>query len=257
MDSWDASTVSPSINSNRKRVACVMALAVSIWGGQCVSHLFARPAVSPALAASPAQSGAMPGHSLVAAPVALPFYSSADFTAEWLTPDQPAYEKIHRIAPFALRNQGGQTVTNGTLRGKIYVANFFFSSCPMVCPKMLANLRRIQAAFENDAQVALVSHSVMPDVDSVNVLQEYARDNGIVAGKWHLLTGDKEVIYKLARDSYFAEKQSRGPAKSGEFLHTESMLLIDGEGRIRGVYNATLPLDAERAIEDIRLLRAG
>lgn len=257
MDSWDASTVSPSINSNRKRVACVMALAVSIWGGQCVSHLFARPATSVAVAASPVQSGAGPGHSTAAAPVALPFYSSADFTAEWLTPDQPAYEKIHRIAPFALRNQAGQTVTNGTLRGKIYVANFFFSSCPMVCPKMLANLRRIQAAFQNDAQVELVSHSVMPDVDSVNVLQEYARDNGIVAGKWHLLTGDKEVIYKLARDSYFAEKQSRSPAKSGEFLHTESMLLIDGEGRIRGVYNATLPLDAERAIEDIRLLRAG
>lgn len=265
MESWAVPIVSQSTSSGRNRWACWMALVAGLCGGQSVSHLFAAP-ITPAGLASPARGGGTPNSAaaparpstspapaVAASP--LPFYNSADFTAEWIAPHQPGYGQIHRIAPFALRNQQGQTVTRDSLAGKIYVANFFFSSCPMVCPKMLANLRRIQTAFQDDAHVLLVSHSVMPDVDSTQVLQEYARDNGIVDGKWHLLTGDKGAIYDLARRSYFAEKQAGSPRGRGDFLHTESMLLIDGLGRIRGVYNATLPLDADRAIEDIRLLR--
>jgi protein SCO1/2 len=95
----------------------------------------------------------------------------------------------------------------------------------------------------------------MPEKDSQDVLRSYAADNGVVAGKWHLLTGDKESIYSLARRSYFAEKQLGFRKDSGEFLHTENMLLIDRHGRIRGIYNATLPVDADRAIEDIHQLK--
>ena len=188
-------------------------------------------------------------------PLPLPFYSSEDFTAEWIEPTDPRFANIHRIAPFSLRNQSGELVTNASLDGKIYVANFFFTGCPGICPKMATNLLRVQTAFLTDDEVRLVSHSVMPDKDSQEVLRTYANDHGVVSGKWHLLTGERESIYTLARRSYFAEKQPGFIKNSSEFLHTENMLLIDRHGRIRGIYNATLPVDADRAIEDIRLLK--
>lgn len=185
----------------------------------------------------------------------LPFYSSEDFTAEWIDRADPRFAKIHRIAPFSLRNQAGAQIANANLAGKIYIANFFFTGCPGICPKMATNLRRLQDAFRSDDDVLLVSHSVMPEKDSEEVLRTYALEQGVIAGKWHLVTGDKESIYTLARRSYFAEKQPGFIKNSSEFLHTENMLLIDRHGRIRGIYNATLPVDADRAIEDIRLLK--
>jgi len=194
------------------------------------------------------------GSSMVAVP-RLPFYCAEDFTAEWIAPTDPRYSKIHRIAPFSLRNQHGDLVTNATLAGKIYVANFFFTRCPGICPKMATNFLRVQTAFASDDDVRLVSHSVMPDSDTPEVLQNYAAEHGVTAGKWHLLTGDKQSIYSLARRSYFAEKLLGFRKDTSEFLHTENMLLIDRHGRIRGIYNATLPVDADRAIDDIRLLK--
>jgi protein SCO1/2 len=186
----------------------------------------------------------------------LPFYSSEDFTAEWMEPSDPRLPKLHRIAPFSLRNQAGELVTNATLQGKIYVDELLFhrlsghlsqdGNQPAAGPEL---------PFISDEEVLLVSHSVMPEKDSQDVLRSYAADNGVVAGKWHLLTGDKESIYSLARRSYFAEKQLGFRKDSGEFLHTENMLLIDRHGRIRGIYNATLPVDADRAIEDIHQLK--
>ncbi len=194
------------------------------------------------------------GSAMVAVP-RLPFYCAEDFTAEWIAPTDPRYSKIHRIAPFSLRNQHGDLVTNATLAGKIYVANFFFTRCPGICPKMATNFLRVQTAFASDDDVRLVSHSVMPDSDTPEVLQNYAAEHGVTAGKWHLLTGDKQSIYSLARRSYFAEKLLGFRKDTSEFLHTENMLLIDRHGRIRGIYNATLPVDADRAIDDIRLLK--
>ena len=194
------------------------------------------------------------GSTLVGVP-RLPFYCAEDFTAEWIAPTDPRYPKIHRIARFSLLNQQGDLVTNGTLAGKIYVANFFFTSCPGICPKMATNFLRVQTAFANDDDVRLVSHSVMPDSDTPEVLRTYAAEHGVVAGKWHLLTGDKQSIYTLARRSYFAEKLLGFRKDTSEFLHTENMMLIDRHGRIRGIYNATLPVDADRAIDDIRLLQ--
>lgn len=184
----------------------------------------------------------------------IPFYNTADFTAEWIAPRDPRYARIHRIGPFALRDQEGETVTDASLRGKLYVATFFFTQCTSLCPKMLANLRRVQRAFRDEPRVMLLSHSVMPSVDSEAVLRRYARENGVDAQKWKLLTGDKETIYALARRAYFAEKRA-GLAKSDrELLHTENMLVVDGEGRLRGVFNATLPVEADRAIDELRQL---
>ena len=145
-------------------------------------------------------------------------------------------------------------MSNVSLRGKLYVAIFFFTQCTSLCPKMLVNFRRIQRAFRDEPRVMLVSHSVMPSVDSEAVLRRYARENGVDSQKWKLLTGDKETIYALARRSYFAEKRAGLTKTDRELLHTENMLIVDGEGRLRGVFNATLPVEADRAIDELKLL---
>lgn len=184
----------------------------------------------------------------------LPFYNSADFDAEWIQESTAAYSKIHQIKPFTLKNQEGAIITNASLRNKIYVANFFFTTCPSICPKMVANLLPLQHAFAANDQIRLVSFSVMPSVDSVEKLKEYGEDHKIDPKKWYLLTGDKDAIYELGRKSFFAEKTLGLQKNNDEFLHTESMLLIDKRGRIRGVYNATQATDIERVTDDIKVL---
>jgi protein SCO1/2 len=189
-----------------------------------------------------------------AAPETLPFYDGPDFTAEWIEPTDSRYAKLHRIGEFSLLDQTGQAFTRAELAGKIHVANFFFTTCPSVCPKMTANLMRVQDAFLDDDRVLMLSYSVASKVDTVEVLATYAQRHGIETTRWHLLTGDRDQIYALARQSYFVEK-SLGQTKPNEFIHTENVVLVDGEGRLRGIYNATLPLEVERMIADIRVLQ--
>ncbi|KYG75445.1 SCO family protein [Roseivirga echinicomitans] len=185
----------------------------------------------------------------------LPFYNSADFTPEWIDEEDEQYSQVHTIANFSFQNQSGDVINNESLAGKIYVADFFFTICPSICPKMTSNLEKIQTEFVNDESVMLVSHTVMPWVDSVGVLKAYADMHGIENNKWHLLTGDTEEIYQLARHSYFAEKEIGLNKNSNEFLHTENFILVDGFGRIRGVYNGTIPLEMARLITDIKTLK--
>jgi protein SCO1/2 len=185
----------------------------------------------------------------------LPFYNQADFTPEWIISNDPAYSGIHKIADFNLEDQNGNYITNAILKDKIYVADFFFTLCPGICPKMTTNMTRIQEEFEEDDSIKLLSHSVMPWADSVSVLKAYADLKGIDNEKWHLLTGPQEEIYNLARQSYFAEKEIGLDKDSDKFLHTENFILIDGKGRIRGVYNGTLALEMTHLITDIRTLK--
>lgn len=184
----------------------------------------------------------------------LPFYNTADFTAEWINQGDPQYKNIHTIDTFAMQNQLGHLITKDSLDGYIYMANFFFTSCSSICPRMTSNLQIIQGNFANTKQLKLVSFTVMPWVDSVNSLKEYGENNNINPKKWYLLTGNKDRIYKLGRQSYFSERRLGLAKDSSEFLHTESMLLIDKLGRIRGIYNATQIPDIERATADIKLL---
>jgi protein SCO1/2 len=185
----------------------------------------------------------------------LPFYNTADFTPEWISTDHAAYTALHTIAPFSFTNQNGKTITQAALADKIYVASFFFTTCAGICPKMTRQMLKLQDAFKNDPNIVLLSHSVMPATDTVPVLNHYAQRNQIQSGKWHLLTGPRDVIYRLARTSYFADKDvaTAGP---DDFLHTENFILVDKQQRIRGVYNGTLPLDTKRLIEDILILKA-
>jgi protein SCO1 len=185
--------------------------------------------------------------------VPLPFYNTADFTPEWIEPGSPAYAGIHRIADFCLTNQTGVAVTSGDVAGRIYVANFFFTACPGICLSMTQNLKRVQDSFALDSGVLLLSHSVTPEFDSPAILRRYGEAHGVIPGKWHLVTGTKEGLYDLARNSYFAEVKIG--MEGSQLIHSENVLLVDGKRRIRGVYNGTLALEMNRLIEDIRCLQ--
>lgn len=185
----------------------------------------------------------------------LPYYNQADYTPEWIETTDPEYDKIHTISPFKLVNQNGDTLTNESFDGKVYAANFFFSVCPNICPKMKKSLSIVQAKYLEDERVKILSHTVMPWVDSVARLKEYAIQNDINSEKWDLVTGNKTDIYQLARESYFADEGFDKTLTSEEdFLHTENVVLVDQKRRIRGVYNGTLPLEMKRMMEDIETL---
>jgi protein SCO1/2 len=186
---------------------------------------------------------------------ALPFYASADFTPHWIDKNSGEIATIPQIAPFVLINQNGDTITERTFAGKIYVADFIFTSCGGICPAMTGNMRKIQEAFKDDGEVLLLSHSVTPELDSVAALKTYAELNGLIGGKWHVVTGARKMIYDLARYSYFADEDLGRPRDENEFLHTENFFLIDQQRRIRGVYNGVMPAEIERLIEDISALK--
>ncbi len=190
-----------------------------------------------------------------AADDALPYYNTPDFTPIWLTNSAEVDQKIsHRIASFAFRDQTGQLVTEAIVANKIHIASFFFTACPTICPKLTNYLMAVQDSFSREQRVKMLSFSVMPWADSVAQLQQYAKRKGINVNQWHLLTGDRSQIYTLARRSYFAEEAIGFTKDSTEFLHTEHVLLIDQNRRIRGVYNGTLPLEIDKLIEDVRVL---
>lgn len=185
----------------------------------------------------------------------LPFYNRADYTPEWIETTDPKYDKIHTISAFKLVNQNGDTLTNEYFDGKVYATNFFFSVCPNVCPRMKKNLSIVQEEYLEDDRVKILSHTVMPWVDSVARLNEYAIQNDIKSEKWNLVTGKKKDIYQLARESYFADEGFDKTLTSEEdFLHTENVVLVDQKRRIRGVYNGTLPLEMKKMMEDIETL---
>lgn len=186
---------------------------------------------------------------------AVPYYNTPDFTPIWLTNTSEIDQKItHHIADFSFQNQAGEVVSPETVAEKVHVANFFFTSCPTVCPKMTNLLRAVQDTFRTEPNVAILSFSVTPWLDSVPRLRRYAESKGIVPGKWHLLTGSRSQIYTLARQSYFAEEAIGFTKDSTEFLHTEHLILVDQNRRIRGVYNGTNPLEIDKLVIDIRAL---
>ena len=184
----------------------------------------------------------------------LPFINKPDFTPEWVDKNSAAYDSIHTIPSFSFTDQDGITVTEKTVANKIYVADFFFTRCGSICPKMTNNIGLLQTTFKDNDAVIFLSHSVTPAMDSVPALKEYAKEKGVISGKWHLLTGDKDEIYTLARKQYYAGDTIGYYQSGNEFLHTENFILVDRHRRIRGVYNGTLGVEIDRLKEDINLL---
>jgi protein SCO1/2 len=183
----------------------------------------------------------------------IPFYREVGGGPEWLDPESPEAD-AHRLAPFALTDQTGAMVTRETLAGRVSVTSFFFTRCGDLCPTLRSNLTRVQDEFLAEDDVLLLSISVTPDADTPEVLARYAATNGIVAAKWRLLTGDRDEIRELARDSWLVELTDGARHGVDSLAHTETVVVADGEGRIRGLYDGSLRLEVDRLIEDVHAL---
>ncbi|WP_139957490.1 SCO family protein [Flavicella sediminum] len=184
----------------------------------------------------------------------LPIYSPTDVNPKLVDASLRHVKKNHKIANFRLLDQNGETITENTYKDKIYVADFFFTRCGTICPVMTTNMALLQKEFLLDDEVMLLSHSVTPVMDSVPILKEYAEYKGVIADKWHLVTGAKKDIYNLARKSYFAVLDE-GDGGEQDFIHTEQFVLVDKNKRIRGYYDGTDVKDIARIIEDIAILK--
>lgn len=185
----------------------------------------------------------------------LPYYNEAKFTPYWISADDHNLDTFHKISPFSLTNQNGQIITEKTFADKIYVADFFFTSCSGICPKMTANMNVLQKEFLKDDDVLLLSHSVTPEKDSVSILKQYAENKGVVSNKWHLATGTQQEIYKLGRKDYFVEEDLGVNKSVDDFLHTENFVLIDKNRHIRGIYNGLNKTAISQLIADIKTLK--
>lgn len=183
----------------------------------------------------------------------LPIYNPAMVNPEMVDSTVQYISKYHTVANFEFTNQNGKKVTQNDYKGKIFVADFFFTTCGSICPKMTTNLVQVQKAFINNPKVMLLSHTVMPDTDTVEVLKQYAIKNGVVDTKWNLVTGTKKDIYTMARKSYLAVKQGK-PDEFYDMVHTENFVLIDTKMQVRGFYDGTKQEDILKLIEDINWL---
>ena len=187
--------------------------------------------------------------------VSLPYYNEPNFTPLFIK-NKSEVDKLvtHKINDFSFLNQDSALITQKAIEGKIHVANFIFTSCGSICPVMTHNLKIVSDSLKNENQVSFISFSVTPWIDKPYVLLKYKNRNEIKNNNWHFLTGNKADIYKLARQSYFAEEDIGFSKDSTEFLHTEHFLLIDKTKRIRGIYNGSLSLEMQHLIEDIKTL---
>ncbi|WP_418602178.1 SCO family protein [Hwangdonia sp.] len=185
----------------------------------------------------------------------LPIYQPAMVSTELVDSTIQHKKKYHKIADFKLINQNGKTITQNDYKDKIYVADFFFTTCQTICPIMTDHMAQIQKEIMNDNDIMLLSHTVTPDIDTVAQLKRYAEKKGVNDTKWNLVTGDKKQIYRLARKSYLAVKDN-GNGDAFDMIHTENFMLIDKKRQIRGFYDGTNPEDIERLLNDIVVLKA-
>lgn len=162
------------------------------------------------------------------------------------------YDSVyHTISNFKLRDQNAAIITNDSLKGKIYVANFFFCTCTSICPRMTNYMHVLQNEFISEGRIEFLSHTVDPENDSIPVLKQYAEQNQINDRKWHLLTGSRKDLYDLSKNSYYLGVESDSP---DEFEHSEKFVLVDSHRVIRGYYNGTDSLEVEKLKKDIQIL---
>ena len=184
----------------------------------------------------------------------LPIYNPSDLNPAVVDDDLERVGRGHRIGDFDFVDQWGNKADSSLLQGKIYVADFFFTTCPTICIDMGANFQRIQETYKDEDRFHLVSHTVMPEIDTVEVMHAYGERMGAIKGKWHLLTGEKRELYRMARREYFAVMEQGTSFDEHDFIHTENVILVDEKKRIRGFYDGTSDLDIDRLIGDIQIL---
>ncbi|HLV41004.1 MAG TPA: SCO family protein [Brumimicrobium sp.] len=187
----------------------------------------------------------------------LPVIQPRDVNSEMMNPELAHIGIGHRIGEFELLNQNGKLTTLEDVKGKVFVAEYFFTTCLTICPVMTEEMKRVQQRFTGNNDVKILSFTVDPEHDSVEVMKAYAEEHNAVDGQWHFLTGTKEALYSLARNSFFvlkpAEAKNLGDAGS-DFIHTNNFVLVDRELRIRGYYDGTSTEEIDILMEDIELL---
>jgi len=159
----------------------------------------------------------------------------------------------HRVSNFSFMNQFGKTVTQKNLDGCIYVADFFFTTCQSICPMMSHSLKRVQRAFSNNPGIKLLSHTVMPETDKSEILNEYAEKYKAKPGKWEFVTGNKKELYRMAREQYFIVEDT-GNGDEEDFIHTQMFVLVDRHKHIRGYYDGTDSLEVNKLIQNIKIV---
>lgn len=186
-------------------------------------------------------------------PKRLKIYSPSDVNPEMVDSSISFIRKDHHIEDFSFTNQNGKTITQDDYVGKIYVADFFFTTCQTICPIMTDNMVWLQEQIKDNPKVMLLSHSVTPDTDTPEVLKAYALKKGVMDTKWNLVTGSKKDIYGIARKSYLAVKTGK-PEEMYDMVHTENFILVDSKRRIRGFYDGTKTEDMKKLVGDIKIL---
>ena len=184
----------------------------------------------------------------------LPIYQPDMVNKELVDTTVQYVRKYHKVPDFKLVNQNGDTITQKDYEDKIYITDFFFTTCQGICPIMTDHMVKIQEEFKDDPEVLLLSHSVTPEIDSVVQLKKYAEEKGVIDEKWNLVTGDKKQIYDLARKSYLVAK-SQGNGGKYDMVHTENFALVDKNKQVRGFYDGTNPEAIEQLVEDVKLLK--
>ena len=200
-----------------------------------------------------AMAGMTIAYFMIDKPKVLKVYNPIDLNPEVVDKSVRHVDKFHRVGAFNLTDQDGNMVTENDFKNKIYVTDFFFVTCPTICPKMTTQMNHVYEEFKKNDVISFLSHTVMPEADSVAVLKEYAEKLGISSDKWKFVTGDKPQIYDLARKTYFAAV-SEGDGGPNDFVHTENFVLVDKEKRLRGFYDGTSKEDVDRLITDIYAL---
>jgi protein SCO1/2 len=184
----------------------------------------------------------------------LPIYSPSMVSKELVEENIQFIKKYHKIKDFSMKNQNGETITQEFYNDKIYVADFFFTTCPTICPIMTENMGYIQEKIKNDSDVLLLSFSVTPEIDTVEQLKKYSLEKNVIDSKWNLVTGNKKDIYNLARTSYLVAK-TNGDGGKYDMIHTENFVLVDKEKRIRGFYDGTNSKEMDQLLNDIKILK--
>jgi protein SCO1/2 len=185
----------------------------------------------------------------------LPVFQPNMVNAELVDSTKLHIKKYHTIADFGLLNQNGDTITQKNYENKIYIADFFFTTCPTICPIMTDNMIKLQEILKDQVDVLLLSHTVTPEIDSVPVLKAYAEKKGVNDAKWNMVTGDKQQIYDLARKSYLVAKYEPFDGVY-DMIHTENFVLVDTRRRIRGFYDGTDWEEMERLLKDLVILQS-
>ena len=180
-----------------------------------------------------------------------------DLNPETVDQDLLQVGQGHKIGEFSFTNQDGQPIGLKDLKGKVFVAEYFFTTCQTICPRMNDQMQRIQQAFKEETNFKILSFTVNPEVDTVEQLKRYAQEHQAIAGKWHFLTGEKTKLYEAARKYFFllkkSEVENQGDVGS-DFIHTNNFVLIDREQRIRGYYDGTNPKEVDKLIRDAKLI---